>query len=117
MPLLRILTTLLIALALVAGGVSPGFAHQEMHPEMEVAAEAPCHGMDGEPVAAASDVSLPGDCCDGGDCRCDCLQQTPGSVLALRSLMTAPPEIFLADLASADHAPTRSPPATRPPIA
>lgn len=116
MPLFRVLRYLVLVLALVAGGVAPGFA-QEAHPAAEISMQAPCHGMDGELVGAAPDAAGHGDCCDGGECRCDCLQHTPATVVVLRQLAPLPPGSRLAVPATASHAPARTLPATRPPIA
>ncbi|GGA74850.1 hypothetical protein GCM10011521_11310 [Arenimonas soli] len=116
MPLFRVLSRLLLALALVAGGVAPGFA-QDMHPEPQTAMQAPCHGMDGELLDAAPEVAGHGDCCDEGECRCDCLQHTTASVMVLRQLAPLVSGSRLAPLATASHAPARTLPATRPPIA
>ena len=116
MSAFRVLRYLLLVLALVAGGVAPGFA-QEAHPVPETAMQAPCHGMDGELVDAAVEPAGHGDCCDGGECRCDCLQHSPAGVVVLRQLAPMAPAAQLAVLATATRAPARALPATRPPIA
>lgn len=116
MSLPRFLTTVLISLALVAGGIAPGFA-KEMHPAADTAVESPCHGMDGKPIQAEVDPSVADDCCDGGDCRCDCLQQTPGTVLVLRGAPVVSADGLLADVDPASHVPAKALPAARPPIA
>ena len=116
MPLFRALRYLVLVLALVAGGVAPGFA-QEMHAEPELSMQAPCHGMDGELVDAAPDAAGHGDCCDDGECRCDCLQHTTASVMVLRQLAPLASGSQPALLATASHVPARTLPATRPPIA
>ena len=116
MPLFRALRYLVLVLALVAGGVAPGFA-QGAHPEPENSMQAPCHGMDGELVDAAPEPAGHGDCCNDGECRCDCLQHTPATVMVLRQLAPLASGSRLAVLATASHAPARTLPATRPPIA
>ncbi len=116
MPFLRVLSYLLLVLALVAGGVAPGFAH-EMPEAAEASMQAPCHGMDGELVEAAPEATDHGACCDAGACRCDCLQHTPAGIALLRPLAPAAPVRQLALHATAGHAPARTLPDTRPPIA
>ena len=116
MPLFRILSYLVLVLALVAGGVAPGFA-QEAHPVAEAPMQAPCHGLDGEPVDMAAQAAVHDDCCDAGECRCDCLQHTPAGVTALRQLAPMAPARQLALPGTPGHVPTRTLPATRPPIA
>ena len=116
MPLFRVLRYLVLVLALVAGGVAPGFA-QDLHPEPEAAMQAPCHDMAGELVDAAPEAAGHGDCCDDGECRCDCLQHTTASVMVLRQLAPLASGSQPALLATARHVPARTLPATRPPIA
>lgn len=116
MAIFRVLTILLIALALGAGGISPGFAGQ-VHPMADVIVEAPCHDGDGDSPLSDVDASLSGDCCDTGACRCDCLQHSAGSLLALRAVPPLSPARSLADVAPMSHVPVRSLPETRPPIA
>lgn len=116
MSVFRVLRYLVLVLALVAGGIAPGFA-QAMHPAEPAAVEAPCHGMDGELVPAATMVDHQEDCCQGGDCRCDCLQHATAGLLALRPLMPVQHARLLAALATSSHAPAPALPAIRPPIA
>ncbi|GAB2655475.1 CopL family metal-binding regulatory protein [Arenimonas aestuarii] len=116
MSVFRVLRYLVLALALVAGGVAPGFA-QAMHPAPEAAMQSPCHGMDGELVGTAPDAASLGDCCEGGDCRCDCLQHSPASVVVLHQPASVAHGSDQALLATASRAPARTLPATRPPIA
>lgn len=116
MSVFRVLRYLVLVLALVAGGMAPGFA-QEVHPVPETAMQAPCHGMDGELVDTSPDPVGHGDCCEGGECRCDCLQHSPAGVVLLRHLAPMPPAGQLAVLAASSRAPARTLPATRPPIA
>ncbi|KFL37864.1 CopL family metal-binding regulatory protein [Arenimonas donghaensis] len=116
MPLFRILSYLVLVLALVAGGVAPGFA-QEAHPVAEAPMHSPCHGMDGERVDVAPEPVVHADCCDAGDCRCDCLQHTPAGVAALRQLAQIATARQPAQSGTPGHVPARTLPATRPPIA
>ena len=111
MSLLRTLAHLMLALALLAGGLAPGLARAG-EPMGDTAAASPCHDMPGDPIAPPAD-----DCCDDGNCACDCLQHaTAGFVVApplprpmLRGVDAAPPAGVL-PLASAA-------PDIRPPIA
>jgi len=116
MSAFRVLRYLLLVLALVAGGVAPGFA-QDMHPAEPVAMDMPCHGMDGDLVTAEPAAAPHDGCCEGSDCRCDCLQHAPAGIVALRPLLPVPHARLLAEPATASHAPAHSLPATRPPIA
>ena len=116
MPAFRILRYLVLVLALVAGGVAPGFA-REAPPVAEAPMQAPCPGSDGEMLDMAPEMAGHGDCCDAGDCRCDCIQHTPAGVTALRQLAPVDPARQLALPCTSSHVPTRTLPATRPPIA
>ncbi len=116
MSAFRVLRYLVLVLALVAGGVAPGFA-REAHPVPEAAMQAPCHGMDGELVDTAVEPAGHGDCCDGGECRCDCLQHSPAGVVALRQLAPRAPAGQLTVIATTSRPLARTLPATRPPIA
>ncbi len=116
MSFFRILSYLVLALALVAGGVAPGLA-QEAQPQVQSQVQPPCHGMDGELVSAMPDAGAQGECCEGPDCRCDCLQHSPASAVVLRHLPPVVPARLLAQAVTASHAPARTLPATRPPIA
>lgn len=116
MSLLRTLAHLMLALALLAGGLAPGLA-QDMPPAEPVAMEMPCHGMDGELVAAEPSVDQRDGCCQGSDCRCDCLQHAPASLVALRPLLPVWHARHEAEPGTASPIPARILPATRPPIA
>lgn len=116
MSVFRVLRYLVLVLALVAGGMAPGFA-QELTPVSETAMQVPCHGMDGELLDASPEPGGHGDCCEGGECRCDCLQHSPAGVDLLRHLAPMPPAGQLAVLAATPRAAAHTLPATRPPIA
>lgn len=116
MSLFRVLRYLVLVLALVASGVAPGYA-QEAQPEPVASVQAPCHGMDGEPVDVAPEATGHGDCCEGGECRCDCLQHCPAGVAVLRQMAPFAAGSRPALLANASRAPAHTLPATRPPIA
>ncbi|WP_374602330.1 CopL family metal-binding regulatory protein [Arenimonas sp.] len=116
MSVFRVLRYLVLVLALVAGGVAPGFA-QEAQPMPETGMQSPCHGMDGELVDTAVEPAGHGDCCDGGECRCDCLQHSPAGVVMLRQLAQMPAAGQLVMPAAATRLPARTIPAIRPPIA
>lgn len=116
MPAFRVLRYLLLVLALVAGGVAPGYA-QDRHDAEPVAAQGSCHGMDGELMAAQPSLEQPADCCEGADCRCDCLQHAPAAIVALRPPQPVQHARHGVEPVTASHAPAPSGPATRPPIA
>lgn len=111
MSLLRTLAHLMLALALLAGGLAPGLARAG-EPMGDTAAASPCHDMPGDPIAPPAD-----DCCDDGSCACDCLHHAPVAFAVL------PPLPHLAVRGVDEHPAARTLPATRaapeirPPIA
>jgi hypothetical protein len=100
MPSMPVLGHLLLAFALLANALglqAMGHAHSTMAPVAEasmaaVVRDAPkdhgdCHGQaagdDAAPAPVDGQGPLPGDCCDGPGCACDCLHQAPLDVRAV----------------------------------
>lgn len=111
MPLLRTLARLMLALALLAGGMAPGLAGAG-EPMGDTAMASPCHDMAADPAAPPAD-----DCCNDGRCACDCLHHAPVAFAVLPPLPHLP-------VRGADERPatgllpaTRAAPEIRPPIA
>lgn len=122
MPSLRLLTNLLLVLALVASGPLPAFAGEYEQPR----AAAPCHG-DGADGQMDNDVHPPApaethadaDCCGGepGYCGCDCLQHAAATLVrATRSPQPAPGALEIIEAGPSILAAPATP-RTRPPIA
>lgn len=111
MSLLRTLAHLMLALALLAGGVAPGMASAG-EPAGDSAMASPCHDMGGNLV----DPPM-GDCCDDGACACDCLHHAPVAFVVLPPLPHLPVRgIDERPVATALPA-TGAAPEIRPPIA
>lgn len=115
MPLSRLLTNVLLLLALVAGGPLPAFAAD---PGTPAPATAPCHDSDGPPPAAA-DADAGADCCGGepGYCGCDCLQHAAAAPQRLHRQAHPPPSLLLATVSGSARPQRPASPDTRPPIA
>ncbi|MBY4597246.1 hypothetical protein K3217_17170 [bacterium BD-1] len=101
----------MLVLALLAGGLAPGMASAS-EPSGDAAMASPCHDMAGDLVAPPAD-----DCCDDGNCACDCLHHAPVAFavpaplphLAVRGVDERPATRLLPA--------TRAAPEIRPPIA
>jgi hypothetical protein len=111
MSLLRTLAHLMLALALLAGGLAPGMTSAG-ESSSDAALASPCHDMAGDLVAPPAD-----DCCDDGNCACDCLHHAPVAFAVLPRL----PHLAVRGV---DERPalrllpaTRAAPEIRPPIA
>lgn len=109
----RLLSNLLLVLALVASGPLPASAAAHV---ASPATSAPCHDAGG-PVPPA-DTHEGSDCCGGepGYCGCDCLQ--PLAAAPLRPQRASHPAPAALEAFAPVHALPRSPasPDTRPPI-
>ena len=118
-PLFRLLH-LVLALALVAGGLAPVQpSHAAGAPAMAEAATAidpPCHDMAGEPVPPAPHDAAAADCCDPADCGCDCLQHAPTHLLARDASLGVVPGREWASPALDRLPPAPAHALTRPPI-
>ena len=112
MPLLRTLAHLMLALALLAGGMAPGMAGAG-EPSGDAAMASPCHGADGDLVDPP-----PADCCDdGGACACDCLHHAPVAFAAAAPLPHLPVRGVDERPAASVLPATSAAPEIRPPIA
>ena len=112
MSLLRTLAHLMLALALLAGGLAPGVAGAE-EASGGSAMASPCHGADGDLVDPP-----PADCCDdGGACACDCLHHAPVAFAAAAPLPHLPVRGVDERPAARALPATGAAPEIRPPIA
>jgi len=72
MPALRLFVHLMLALALLVGGLAPGVAKADATGE-DLAMVTSCHELAGDPAGPAD--AAPADCCDDGGCACNCWHQ------------------------------------------
>lgn len=115
MSVSRLLTHLLLVLALVAGGLASASAGLDADTGTGAQVEAPCHGG-GQPAPDGADD---GGCC--GDtapaCQCDCLHHVATAPPPAHGLPMPPPLGLRAERLPGGHVRAAPGPAVRPPIA